>query len=97
MTEPQLYAWGVSEDKYDSLYSEIDKIKLLLKYIILAPPSHNTQPWIFKILNDNIIEVYADRTRALPVVDPQDKELIISCGVALNHSQIAIKHFCYCL
>jgi hypothetical protein len=62
--------------------------------LYLAPSSHNTQPWIFKII-DNVIELYADRTRALPVVDPDDRALIISCGAALYHLQLAMHYFGY--
>jgi hypothetical protein len=42
-----------------------------------------------------MIELYADRTRALAVVDPEDRALTISCGAALSHLQIAIRHFGY--
>lgn len=41
------------------------------------------------------MDLYADRSRALPVVDPQDRELIISCGVALGHLQVALRRFGY--
>jgi hypothetical protein len=44
---------------------------------------------------NNIIVMYADRTRALPVVDPEDRELTISCGAALSHLLLAIRHFGY--
>jgi hypothetical protein len=50
---------------------------------------------LFKIVHDNIIELYADRTKALAIVDPDDRELIIGCGAALSHLQIAIRHFGY--
>ena len=39
------------------------------------------------------IELYADRTRALPVVDPEDREMIISCGAVLEHLRLAANHF----
>lgn len=80
MNESDFEAWSVSEDKFPREGSNVDKLRFLLKYAILAPSSHNTQPWIFRIVNNNSIEVYADRTRALPVVDPEDRELTISCG-----------------
>lgn len=47
-----------------------------------APSSHNTQPWRF-IAHDDAIDLWGDRTRALPVNDPFDRELTISCGAAL--------------
>jgi hypothetical protein len=39
------------------------------------------------------ILAYADRTRGLPLVDPVDRALTISCGAALSHLLIAIRHF----
>lgn len=55
---------------------------------ILAPSSHNTQPWVFRVSNQGI-DLLADRTRALPVNDPDDRELTISCGCALMNLRIA--------
>lgn len=55
---------------------------------ILAPSSHNTQPWFFE-LSDKRIALYADRTRALPANDPDDRELFISCGAALFNIRVA--------
>jgi hypothetical protein len=40
-----------------------------------------------------MIELYADRSRALPVVDPDDRELTISCGAALYYLRLAANHF----
>jgi hypothetical protein len=65
-----------------------DVLLELLQSAIQAPSSHNTQPWIFKI-SGNVIDLYADRTRALPVNDPDDRELTISCGCALMNVRIA--------
>jgi Putative TM nitroreductase len=95
LRDPEVQAWNVSENQFPQKGPKTEQLKFLLKYAILAPSSHNTQPWLFKIVNDNIIELYADRTRALAVVDPDDRELIISCGAALSHLQIAIRHFGY--
>jgi hypothetical protein len=55
----------------------------LIRSAVLAPSSHNTQPWHFTVKGQTI-SLYADRTRALPVNDPEDRELTISCGCALN-------------
>jgi len=61
---------------------------------VLAPSGHNTQPWRFAI-GPECIDVYADRTRALPVVDPQDRELVISCGAATGIIEVAAQRFGY--
>ena len=58
---------------------------------VRAPSSHNTQPWLFRLVGDDALELYADRTRALPVVDPRDRELTISCGAALFHVRAALR------
>jgi nitroreductase len=60
-------------------------------YAVLAPSSHHTQPWHFRI-TEGAVEVYADRTRALAVVDPHDRELTISCGAALFFLRLALRN-----
>ena len=57
-------------------------VEAILEGALRAPSSHNTQPWRFRV-KDQTIHLLADRTRALPVNDPEDRELIISCGCAL--------------
>jgi nucleotide-binding universal stress UspA family protein len=69
-----------------------EKFHFLLRYAILAPSNRNTQPWFWKV-NGNTVALYADRTRALPHLDPENRELILSCGAALLHLRIAIRHF----
>jgi iron-sulfur cluster repair protein YtfE (RIC family) len=70
--------------------SELARLVFLLRYAILAPSSHNTQPWRVRADADALL-VYADRTRALPVVDPDDRELEISCGAFLHHLRLAMR------
>jgi nitroreductase len=55
---------------------------------LLAPSSHNTQPWRFRAIGE-YLDLVADRTRALPVNDPYDRELTISCGAALFNLRVA--------
>jgi hypothetical protein len=57
---------------------------------VRAPSSHNTQPWHFRRDGD-VIELWADRTRALPVNDPYDRELAISCGCALLNLRLSVE------
>lgn len=70
------------------------RYEFLLKYAILAPSSHNSQPWLFEI-NHDAVDLYADRTRALPVVDPEDRAMTISCGAALEFLCVSARHFGY--
>jgi nitroreductase len=66
-----------------------------LAWAVLAPSGHNTQPWLFHIADDGDprVEVHADRRRALPVVDPEDRELAISCGAAAEALVVALRRF----
>ena len=66
------------------------QLRALVSLAILAPSGHNTQPWRFRI-DGGALELRADRTRALPVVDPADRALVISCGAALGVLRAAIR------
>ena len=54
-----------------------------------APSLHNTQPWRFTVSGD-AIELYADTSRQL-AVDPDGREMIISCGAALFGLRLAVR------
>jgi hypothetical protein len=86
--------WDIAKAHFPHDGGLADKLQFFVAYAILAPSSHNTQPWKFH-LGDHGIDLYADRTRALPVVDPDDRALIMSCGAALYNLCLAIRHFGY--
>jgi hypothetical protein len=65
-----------------------DTLTPLIHAAVMAPSSHNTQPWLFR-LDAGVIDLLADRTRALPVNDPDDRELTVSCGCALFNLRVA--------
>jgi hypothetical protein len=84
--------WSVRAEEFPARAPRAEQFAFLLNYAVLAPSSHNTQPWRFCV-TDEFVELYADRTRGLPVVDPDDRELLISCGAALLHLRIAMRYF----
>lgn len=86
--------WQISEGAFPKRGASSERLRFLLNYAVLAPSNHNAQPWLFRIVSDGI-ELYADRTRALPVVDPEDRELTIGCGAALFNLRIAFRNFGY--
>ena len=90
-TMPHLATWSVSEQQLDPRASVEDKLRFALRYAVLAPSSHNTQPWHF-IVDGDAVTLCANRLRALPVVDPFDRELLISCGAALFNLRVALSH-----
>ena len=69
-----------------------EKLLFLLSLAVRAPSSHNTQPWLFRIQGHEV-DLIADLNRSLPVVDPLNRELIISCGAALHHLRVAARYF----
>ncbi|QFU89943.1 nitroreductase family protein [Amycolatopsis sp. YIM 10] len=68
---------------------EPDQVESVLRAAVLAPSTHNTQPWLFRC-SPGAIELHADLTRALPATDPDRRELLLSCGAALFNLRTAI-------
>lgn len=89
-----LEARRLSAGDFPAMGTPQEKLRSLLAYAVLAPSSHNSQPWRFRLYTD-YLELIADRSRALPILDPQDRELVISCGCALGHLQVALRRFGY--
>ncbi len=92
--DPKVTPWQVAEQDFPKDSALEEKFKFLLRYAILAPSSHNTQPWKFSVAEDEI-QVFIDRTRWLKVADPDQRELYISVGCALENLLIAAEHFGY--
>jgi hypothetical protein len=86
--------WNVSEEDFPESGQAEEKLRYFLNYAVLAPSGHNTQPWLFNV-SGGAVELHDDRTRGLPVVDPEDRALVISCGAALFFLRVAIRHFGY--
>jgi hypothetical protein len=61
----------------------------LIRLAARAPSLHNTQPWRFKVSQD-ALELHADTKRQLRV-DPDGREMLISCGAALYGLRLAIR------
>jgi nitroreductase len=68
------------------------RASFLLRYAILAPSSHNSQPWSFAVRADEI-DVFVEESRWLDVADPDERELYVSVGCALENLLVAAEHF----
>src|SRR6187401_2059159 len=88
------HPWNISVEEFPANSMTAEKWKFFLRYAVLAPSSHNSQLWPFYLRN-NTLELYADRRLACRVKDPNDRELIMSCGCALFHLCCALRHFGY--
>lgn len=65
-------------------------LRAVVRLACRAPSVHNTQPWAWH-LRKGTLELRADRTRQLPVEDPQGRNLLISCGAVLHHAEVAAR------
>ena len=64
-------------------------LRLAVARAALAPSVHNTQPWQFRLTAD-CLELRADRSRRLAVLDPTCRQLVISCGCALFNARVLL-------
>ena len=83
--------WLVKDSGFPAEEVRSARLEYLVRYAVLAPSIHNTQPWLFRVRGD-ALELFADRSRALPIADPSGRELTISCGAALQFARMAARN-----
>jgi nitroreductase len=66
-------------------------LRRIVESAAAAPSIHNTQPWQFTAVADDVLEVRADPGRTLWVGDPHARALYLSCGAALFNIRTAIR------
>ena len=54
-----------------------------------APSVHNTQPWRL-VLRSTSLEVHADPSRRLRVLDPRGRQMLISIGCAVFNARVSL-------
>ena len=55
-----------------------------------APSVHNSQPWQFAVA-PGVLTLRRDETRRLPVLDPDSRQVTISCGAALHLARLGLR------
>ena len=63
---------------------------MIISTAVRAPSVHNTQPWRFRPTNSGI-ELFADSSRRLDVLDPNGREMFLSCGAVLFGLRLAVR------
>jgi nitroreductase len=84
--------WQVDADDFPAADSPDAQSEFLLRYAILAPSSHNSQPWRFRV-DGREVAVGADESRWLEAADPDRRELYVSVGCAVENLRVAAEHF----
>ncbi|MDD9302812.1 MAG: nitroreductase [Desulfobacter sp.] len=67
----------------------------ILYHASLAPSGHNSQPWCVRINDPREWVVGADQKRGLKVVDPENREMLLSIGAFLENLVQAAKSYGY--
>lgn len=84
--------WKIDFSEFEVSNTLEAKLKFFVKFAVLAPSSHNSQPWSFTIQENKII-VSPDFSRALPYSDKNHRELYISLGCAIENLRTAANYF----
>jgi len=92
--DPKVTPWQLDDADFPRGGDPAERLTYLLRYAVLAPSSHNTQPWSFAIDEDEI-RIYADTSRWLEVADADQRELHVSIGCALENLLVAAEYFGY--
>ena len=66
-----------------------ETIRAALAMAVRAPSVHNSQPWQWRV-GDHTVHLYADEDLHLRHIDPGRRDLLLSCGVALQHFTLAL-------
>lgn len=70
-------------------FPDAQKLRAALSMATRAPSVHNVQPWVWRVDADSL-QLYADPTRHLVHTDPDGRDMMMSCGAALNHCVVAL-------
>ena len=92
--ESTVQDWAVDTADFPIGGTTSDVLRFALRYAVLAPSTYNSQPWQFRI-DESHVDLYLDESRGLAVVDPDDREMVISCGAALLNLRLALAYFGY--
>lgn len=91
--DPTTTPWQIDESAFPRGGTTAEQAAFLLNYAVLAPSSHNTQPWRFAVDRPDEVSVWIDKTRWLQVADADERELHISAGCAVENLVVAAAHF----
>ncbi|MCL5975087.1 MAG: ThiF family adenylyltransferase [Gammaproteobacteria bacterium] len=76
-----------SESENDTTVQHLEKyptLMLVLQTMIRSPSPHNCQPWRFKIIGPDTIQIGWDKSRQLKYIDPDGYAIMYSLGCALE-------------
>jgi hypothetical protein len=82
----------IRSDDFPARGSRREQLRFLIGYAVLAASSNNTQSWKFVLTADQI-DVFVDMQRWLPATDPDQREVYLNAGCALENLLIAAERW----
>ncbi len=71
--------------------ADLELRRWALSFAILAPSSHNRQPWLADLREPDSITLRIDRERLLPETDPWFRQIVVSQGTFLELLVLALR------
>ena len=69
-------------------FPDVETVRSALSLAVRAPSVHNSQPWQWRV-GEHSVHLYSDPDLHLPHTDPDARDMLLSCGAALNHCVVA--------
>lgn len=73
----------INEKEFFALSGPRERIAFLLRYAVLAPSTHNYQPWLFRVTG-NSCEIYYNPDKLIIEADPLGRDKYISFGCLIE-------------
>ena len=93
MRKENFAAWDLDPSLFDA-QPAAERLAFLIRFAVLAPSGHNSQPWKFKIEPDAVVAA-PDMARALPESDRNHRQLHLSVGCAIENLCAAAEYYGY--
>jgi len=70
-------------------FPDAETVRAVMALATRAPSVHNSQPWHWRV-GARSLHLYADPSMHLTGIDPDRRDLILSCGASLHHCVVAL-------
>lgn len=86
--------WQIDETQFPTHGTFSEKVNFWLRYGVLAPSAHNTQPWRVELEGEKL-KVYRDPAHMLQAGDPTLRETTLGIGAFIENIAVAADHWGY--